>query len=71
VGDGKIVWDLDQAQKGNPYLLAVHAQGQSGRVASSHYDDLIDLWLNGEYHPMLWTRQEIEREAEGKLGLCP
>jgi acyl-homoserine lactone acylase PvdQ len=27
--------------------------GQSGNIASSHYEDLINMWLQGEYHPML------------------
>jgi penicillin amidase len=43
--------------------------GQSGHLASSHYDDLLEPWVNGEYHPMLWTREQIEREAEGTLIL--
>jgi penicillin amidase len=43
--------------------------GQSGHLGSNHYDDLLELWVKGEYHPMLWRRQEIEREAEGKLIL--
>ncbi|MCB0153668.1 MAG: penicillin acylase family protein [Anaerolineae bacterium] len=43
--------------------------GQSGHIASPHYDDQLRPWLKGEYHPMLWQRTEIEREAEGKLVL--
>jgi len=43
--------------------------GQSGHLASPHYDDLLEPWVKGEYHPMLWTREEIEREAEGTLIL--
>ena len=51
--------------------LAVHAPGQSGQLGSRHYNDLIDLWLNGKYYPMLWTRQQVEHEAEGRLTLNP
>jgi penicillin amidase len=43
--------------------------GQSGHLGSVHYDDLLEPWAKGEYHPMLWKREEIEREAEGKLIL--
>jgi len=50
---------------------AIHTNGQSGRPGSPHYDDMIALWLKGKYHPMLWTRASIEREAEGKLRLEP
>lgn len=40
--------------------LIIHAPGQSGRPASPHYDDLTDLWLKGNYHPMAWSRPRIE-----------
>jgi len=43
--------------------------GQCGHPLSPHYDDLIEPWLKGEYHPMLWTRAQVEREAEGRLIL--
>ena len=45
--------------------------GQSGQLGSPHYDDQIDPWLKGEYHPMLWTREQIEAAAEGRLELVP
>jgi penicillin amidase len=45
--------------------------GQSGHLASPHYDDLAELWVRGEYVPMLWTREQVEREAEGTLDLEP
>jgi len=38
-------------------------------LGSLHYDDLIDPWLKGEYFPMLWTREQVEREAEKRLVL--
>ncbi len=43
--------------------------GQSGHLASPHYDDLLEPWVKGQYHPMLWRREEIKREAEGTLIL--
>ena len=43
--------------------MAMHPPGQSGHLASPHYDDLIEPWLKGEYYPMLWTRQQVEQGA--------
>ncbi|MEW5986224.1 MAG: penicillin acylase family protein [Chloroflexota bacterium] len=51
--------------------VAVYPPGQSGHLASPHYDDLGALWLQGEYHPMLWTREEVEGAAEGTLTVRP
>ncbi|OGO63232.1 MAG: hypothetical protein A2Z45_02475 [Chloroflexi bacterium RBG_19FT_COMBO_55_16] len=49
--------------------LTIIPPGQSGQLGSLHYDDLIDPWLKGEYFPMLWTREQVEREAEKRLVL--
>jgi penicillin G amidase len=51
--------------------LSIHAPGQSGLPASKHYDDFIQLWMKLEYHPMLFTRQAIEENAEGTLRMLP
>lgn len=45
--------------------------GQSGHPASKHYDDMISMWLNGEYHPLLWSREKVDAHAEAKLVLEP
>jgi penicillin amidase len=50
---------------------AVHTTGQSGHPASKHYDDMIPLWLKGEYHPMLWARAAVEAHVESRLWLRP
>jgi len=50
---------------------AMHTTGQSGQPASKHYDDMIPLWLNGEYHPMLWARENVLANAEATLRLEP
>jgi penicillin amidase len=49
--------------------LIIHPPGQSGQLGSPHYDDLADLWIKGEYHPMLWTREQVEQAAEARLIL--
>jgi len=51
--------------------LIVGTTGQSGHPASRHYSDMTELWLNGEYYPMLWDRARIEAECEGRLKLMP
>lgn len=48
--------DLDASQ-------TVIPTGQSGHPYNAHYDDQIQLWLNGEYHPMLWSREAVEAAA--------
>ena len=45
--------------------------GQSGHAFNPHYDDQIPLWLNGEYHPMLWHREAVEDAAEDVMVLVP
>jgi penicillin amidase len=47
--------------------IAITPSGQSGHLASRHYDDLVNPWLAGEYHPMLWARSQVEAETEAKL----
>jgi penicillin amidase len=49
--------------------VAMHPPGQSGHLASPHYDDLIEPWLKGEYYPMLWTREQVEDGAVARLRL--
>jgi penicillin amidase len=51
--------------------VAILPGGQSGHPASRHYSDMIDAWRRVEYHPMLFDRGEIERQAEGRLTLMP
>ncbi|HIE57633.1 MAG TPA: penicillin acylase family protein [Anaerolineales bacterium] len=49
--------------------VAIHPPGQSGQLASPHYDDALRPWLDGEYHPMLWSRERVEAEAVARLTL--
>lgn len=49
--------------------VCVLTSGQSGHFLSPFYDDQIPLWLNGEYHPMLFRRESIEAKATGILKL--
>ncbi|MGC9397222.1 MAG: penicillin acylase family protein [Anaerolineae bacterium] len=43
--------------------------GQSGQPGSPHYDDQIAAWSAGEYHPMLFIREDVEHEMQHRLRL--
>ena len=45
--------------------------GQSGHPFNPHYDDQIELWLNGQYHPMRFSREAVEAAAVDHLILQP
>ena len=49
--------------------LAIHTTGQSGHLFHAHREDFISMWQNVEYHPMLFSRDAIEKNAEGTLTL--
>ena len=63
----RIVMDLGDLSNSR----AVFPIGQSGQLGSPHYDDLAEPWSKGEYHPMLWTRDQVEKHAEASLTLMP
>jgi penicillin G amidase len=45
--------------------------GQSGLPTNKHYDDQIDDWFNGRYHPMLYLRVSVEKFRKSTLELLP
>ena len=45
--------------------------GQSGHPFNAHYDDQIELWLNGQYLPMRSSRAAVEEAAVDHLVLQP
>jgi penicillin amidase len=49
----------------------VHPTGQSGHPFHPHYDDMIPLWLDGQYHPMLFSQAAVEEAAVSHLVLQP
>jgi penicillin G amidase len=51
--------------------VGTHTVGQSGNVASPHFNDLFKLWSNGKYHPMPFSRAAVQAAAEGTLTLTP
>lgn len=51
--------------------VAVHTTGQSGLVGHPHRADLAPLWVEGRYHPLLWSREAVDRHAQARLELRP
>jgi penicillin amidase len=49
----------------------VQPTGQSGHPFHRHYDDMIELWRTGEYHPMWFSREAIEEATVDHLVLKP
>jgi penicillin amidase len=50
---------------------AVNFPGQSGNPDDPHYRDLAPLWLRGEYFPLLYSKEAIEKAAERRIVLQP
>jgi penicillin amidase len=50
---------------------SLNAPGQSGQPGSEHYADRIQAWLTGDYHPLLYSRQDVVAQAEATLHLLP
>ena len=50
---------------------AVNSPGQSGDPDSAHYRDLAEMWLKGEYFPLLYSRKMIEAVTMERIELLP
>ena len=51
--------------------VMTNVPGESGDPSSKHYSDLLEPWAHGEYHPLPFTRQAVERAAEERVILLP
>ena len=51
--------------------VSMLAPGQSGNPASPHYDDQVDAWFTGAYHPLLCERRAVELAGRATLWLEP
>jgi penicillin amidase len=51
--------------------IAVNTPGQSGQPESQHYADLLPLWRDGKYFPLLYSKDAVEKHATDKLVLEP
>ena len=60
---------IDLADFDNSWVTNV--PGQSADPRSKHYSDLLPLWANDEYFPLVFTRSRVERETEKVTWLTP
>jgi len=51
--------------------VAVNTPGQSGEPGSRHYSDLMPLWNEGEYFPLLYSHDAVQRFVTDRLELHP
>jgi penicillin amidase len=51
--------------------VATSVPGQSGQPLSKHYGDLLPLWADGRYFPLLYSRERVEKSATEKLVIEP
>jgi penicillin amidase len=50
---------------------AINSPGQSGNPDNPHYRDLADMWLKGDYFPLLYSRDKVEASAQQRILLSP
>ncbi len=51
--------------------VGVNVPGQSGQPGRPRYEDLLPFWLHGQYFPLRYTKQAIDRETTDVLELKP
>ncbi len=51
--------------------VCVITSGQSGHFMSRFYDNQVETWLEGGYHPMIFSRENVERNKFGTRTLLP
>jgi penicillin amidase len=66
-GSLKIIADTDDWDNS----VGINTPGQSGDPDSPHYRDLFQLWAQGQYFPVAYSRRKVESVAESTLRLTP
>ena len=51
--------------------VGMNSTGQSGHPGNPLYGNMVVPWSKVQYHPMLWTRQQVDSGAVNKLILNP
>jgi penicillin G amidase len=51
--------------------VGINVPGQSGQPGSAHYSDLLLLWAQGRYFPLVFSKEAVARETTDRLGLRP
>jgi penicillin amidase len=49
----------------------INAPGQSGTPGDPHYDDLAQLWAKGDYVPMLYSEEAVDKATRRRVELTP
>jgi penicillin amidase len=60
---------LDLSNWDNSVVTSV--PGQSGQPGSPHYGDLLELWADGKYFPLVFSREAVEENVAHRLVLKP
>jgi penicillin amidase len=63
----RTAWDVGNWENNNIVIVG----GQSGNPFSPHYDDLLQIWLQGEAINMPWSEESIRNNAKQTLQLIP
>ncbi len=51
--------------------VAINVPGQSAQPGSEYYDNLLPLWRNDKYFPLVFSRARVESETRHVLHLVP
>ena len=49
----------------------VNTPGQSGNPSSAHYRDLASVWAAGQYFPLTYSRDAVEKVTRTRITLKP
>jgi len=63
----RIIMDVDDWDRS----VAINSTGQSESLFHAHRADLIPMWQNLKYHPLLYTRKAVDAESTSVLKLVP
>ncbi|MEM7581913.1 MAG: penicillin acylase family protein [Acidobacteriota bacterium] len=51
--------------------LAINSTGQSEHLFHRHREDQLELWQQGKYHPLPFSRKAVEAASKNTLNLVP
>jgi penicillin G amidase len=66
-GSFKIIVDTEDWDNS----VGLNNPGQSGDINSPHYRDLYELWAQGKYFPVFYSRTKVESVSEKTFELRP
>jgi len=69
IAGASVRMDIDVGEWDNS--MVINTPGQSGDPFSPHYRDLFPLWSAGEFVPLLYSREAIDRAARLVISLSP